>query len=146
VIAPFFHVGIVVPEFAEARREFSSTLGLTWRPEARVSMRVRANGREAVDHDFAIVYSIEGPPHVELMAPWDSPWDLRGGIHHLGMYTEDLAGDLAALAQQNYRELASGVGANGELESFAFMESPTGIILELIDTRLRGVSREVASS
>jgi hypothetical protein len=137
MITPFFHIGLIVAEFGEARRELSSTLGFTWRPEARIVSRVRANGGAPVDREFSVVYSNEGPPHVELIAAGDAPWDMREGVHHVGMYTEDLAADIAILQGQNYREVASGADAMGRLDQFAYLASPTGVILELIDIKLQ---------
>ena len=47
--------------------------------------------------DISFVYSVDGPPHVELIAATEPPWCAQEGLHHMGMWTEDVVADMDAL-------------------------------------------------
>lgn len=134
MIAPFYHVGLVVPELGEAMRDLTSTLGLSWAREQRGEMPVLLDG-EQVMRDISFVYSVEGPPYVELIGANDPPWRAQDGLHHLGMWTADVVGDLNDLVAENYSVTATGVGRDGTVSRFAYLTSPTGLLVELVDTR-----------
>lgn len=134
MIAPFYHVGLIVPELGQAQRDLSSTLGLSWAAEQRREMPVLVDG-EPTTRDLHFVYSVEGPPHVELIAANEPPWELRDGLHHLGIWSEDVVGDLEALVAQHHTVAATGMTRGGTSGGFAYLHSPTGLLIELVDTR-----------
>lgn len=134
MLAPFYHVGLIVPELGEAMRDLSSTLGLTWAKQQRGEMPVIVDGRQ-VTRDISFVYSIEGPPHVELIGANEPPWCAQDGLHHMGIWTEDVVGDMEKLVAEKYSITATGVGRDGNPSRFAYLTSPTGLLVELVDTR-----------
>ena len=73
--------------------KFSAVLGLTWRAMPSMTATFHtADGEELTDPDGRVVYSVEGPPYVELMqAHGDELFALRGGerVHHLGIWAPD---------------------------------------------------------
>jgi hypothetical protein len=79
-----YHLCFVVQDIEAATREMTATLGVAWSP-------VR-DGRLG-DWDYRIVFSVDGPPFLELVeGPPGSPWDSSGGSHfdHLGYWAENI--------------------------------------------------------
>ncbi len=134
MIAPFSHVGIIVPELGQAMRDLSSTLGLTWASEQRRAFPISLRG-ETVERDIQFVYSLEGPPYVELIGANEPPWTAQDGLHHMGVWSEDVVADLESLVAQGYQVNATGLNRKGYAGGFAYLDSPTGILLELVDQR-----------
>jgi hypothetical protein len=137
MLAPFYHVGIIVAELGEAMRDLTSTLGLSWASEQRREFPVMVNG-EPVQRDIHFVYSITGPPYVELIGANEPPWSMQDGLHHLGIWSEDIVADLDALLAQKYTVAATGLNRKGYAGGFAYLNSPTGLLVELVDTRGKG--------
>src|SRR4249919_1547619 len=85
--SPFYQVGIIVPDLEPAMEELGTALRLTW-------------GRIVeVDYPPApirFVFSVQGPPHIELIeGPDEGPWSSAGGprIDHVGYWSSDVAAD-----------------------------------------------------
>jgi hypothetical protein len=134
MLAPFYHVGLIVPELGQAQRDLTSTLGLSWASQQRREMPVLVNG-EIVELNISFVYSIEGPPYIELIGTNEPPWSAKVGLHHMGIWSEDIVADMEALISEKYTVAATGVNRRGSSGGFAYLSSPTGILLELVDTR-----------
>jgi len=134
MLAPFYHVGLIVPELGQAQRDLTSTLGLSWASQQRREIPVLVNG-ETVQRDISFVYSIEGPPYIELIGANEPPWNARDGLHHVGIWSEDVVADMEALVAEKYTVAATGLNREGSSGGFAYLNSPTGILLELVDTR-----------
>jgi hypothetical protein len=123
---PFFHVGIIVEDLDAAMAELGRALNVTWGP---------AIAREVGPWRYRIAYSVEGPPHLELVegAP-DSPWARAPGLDHLGWWTADQDAELARLAEQ-------GIAVDAdlrELGSALYVRAPvTDMRLELNDASRR---------
>jgi catechol 2,3-dioxygenase-like lactoylglutathione lyase family enzyme len=138
MIAPFYHVGIVVPDLGQARRDLSSSLGLTWSRERHVDMAIVVDGRP-VQLKTALVYSVEGPPHVELIVECGPPWNIREGMHHIGVWSEDILADMNALVAEKYTVAATTDNrSDNYVNGFAYMKGPTGLLIELVDSRRMG--------
>jgi Glyoxalase/Bleomycin resistance protein/Dioxygenase superfamily len=137
VEAPFFHVGIIVPDLGQARRDLSSTLGLTWSRERHVEIPVVIQGKR-VERNMTVVYSVEGPPYLELVVESGPPWNAQDGLHHMGMWSEDIIADIDALVAQKYTlEATTDNRLDNYNNGFAYLKSPTGILVELVDSRRR---------
>ncbi len=134
MFAPFYHVGIIVPELAEAKRGLTATLGLDWASDQRREMQINVDG-ELVDRDIRFVYSTGEPPHVELIEANLPPWELRDGLHHIGVWSEDIAADIEKYAAEKYRIRASGLNRKKHPGGFAYLSSPSQLLVELVDTR-----------
>lgn len=134
--APFYHVGIVVPELGQAQRDLTSTLGLHWASVQRRDMPVWIGGR-ATRREISFVYSVEGPPHVELIGAAEPPWQASEGLHHMGVWSEDVVADMEALVAERYTVAATGLDRHGRHGGFAYLSSPTGLLVELVDARTK---------
>ena len=99
----FYHYGIVVADFEASLDELSTDLGLEWASVQRRRFDLRQpNG--IVEADFRVTYSVTGPPHFEIIeATPGTIWALgAGGVHHLGYWSDDLAGDSRRLTDAGY--------------------------------------------
>lgn len=102
-IEGFYHYGMVVQNFDLALEELGTNLGLEWASIQQRQFAVRQpNG--IVDANFRVTYSITGPPHFEIIEPTPGTlWTYTGGgVHHLGYWSDDLAGDSGRLTEAGY--------------------------------------------
>ena len=134
MLAPFSHVGIIVADLTQAMRDLSSTMGLTWATEQRREMPVSVRG-ELVQRDISFVYSVTGPPYVELIGANEPPWSAQEGLHHMGFWSEDIVADMEALVAEKYSVFATGLNRKDYAGGFAYLTSPTGLLLELVDVK-----------
>jgi len=92
-INSLYHIGILVPDIDAAIERYGEIYGVTFRPPIEVtSCRVvQRNGSDA-PFTCRLSYSTRGPMYVELVeAQGDGLWSAAniGGIHHIGMWSED---------------------------------------------------------
>ena len=88
VMTPAYHIALVVEDLERATEELSAALGLTWaRFQSREVVRDTPDGLTPVE--FSFVYSLEGPPHLELIEqrPAD-PLLATTGLHHIGVWCD----------------------------------------------------------
>ncbi|MFB4309425.1 VOC family protein [Actinomadura sp. GTD37] len=93
-----YHVGIVVDALEPAMEQFAAAAGVTW---GRVQRFAAGFGTPSGPRTFdqAFVLSLEGPPYIELLVRVpDSVWE-RTGLHHLGMWSDDVPGESAGLEE-----------------------------------------------
>lgn len=137
----FFHVGVVVPDLRAGMADLTAALGLRWREEASLDMAVRSrDGVRPVR--FHYVYSLDGPPYVELVESVDaSIWQARdpqgGHAHHLGYWSEDLAGDARRLELSGFVREVSDAAQDGGFEAFTYHRAPGGPLIEHVSTSMR---------
>ena len=122
-----FHIGIVVADLDAAMAELTRAAGLSWGEPI---------DRRTGEWDYRIVYSIEGPPHVELVegAP-GSPWDASEGprLDHAGWWIDNVSAEKERLE-------AIGLSVDADLRPLpggraVYMHAPaTGLRFELNDS------------
>ena len=62
--------------------------------------QLEEDGQPAAARDLTVVYSVEGPPYLELIESQEGGvWGHHHGegLHHIGSYHDDLAGRVAEL-------------------------------------------------
>jgi hypothetical protein len=133
-------VGIVVADLAKARRSLSAQLGVTWGPvmhQDRVEYR-DGEGRDLV-LPTTICYSVDAP-HLELIEELPgSVWvcNTHSNLHHIGFWSDDLAGDSERLgASQCPLQLAGRAGATAP-SAFAYHSNELGARIEVVDAAMR---------
>ena len=141
---PFFQVGVIVENIEAAMDELTRAQNITWG---------RIVNREYRQWRFRRVFSLDGPPYIELVeGPPGSPWDSSKGsrLDHLQWWTRDMAGDtkrmLAAGLQVDSvkeEELIAPDGSKkpGILRTY-FRAPASGIRIELIDESVRAGHRK----
>jgi len=132
-----YHVGIVVTDLERAMEQLGASLGVRWPAPQFRQRRFRA-GERRFEAGLRFVYSIEGPPHLELIEGVPgTPWDPRAAnsIHHVGVWVDDLtsaAGQLVAAGAPI--ELTYDTPT---LESFTYHVMTAGLRIELVDASRR---------
>jgi hypothetical protein len=105
--APFFHVGILVPDLHEAMKRFHDVLDLDFAEPSVSHVPQLDEGGEIKPYDVFLTYSVQGPPHVELIqASGDGAYGAHHGfgLHHIGAWCTNCATRFEELA-------AKGLGA-----------------------------------
>lgn len=132
------HFGIVVPDLDGAMDDLSSQLALTWAPVRHGERTVRHRGR-LVTTDLRLTYSMEGPPHLELIGEArGTPWEpTGGGIHHAGFWVQDLRGTGRLLTRAGMALEATYDAEDGGLLGFAYFTDANGFRVEILDDSRR---------
>ena len=131
-----FHVGIRVPNIYKAMEEIGEALNLTWtqvveNPGQRIW--TPEDGQQEVPLKF--VYSCEGPQHLELLEGakgsfWDGSED--SGIHHLGVWVDDVKTETERLLTLGWNLLGSAKSPKEGYASMAYLAPLSGTIVELV--------------
>jgi hypothetical protein len=97
VSARIYHVGIVVADLDAAMAELGETAGLRWGKVQRYALEYGTPAGPRV-FDPSFVISLDGPPHVELLGQLAGSMWAELGLHHLGLWSDDVPAESAALA------------------------------------------------
>lgn len=98
-------------------------------------MNVWIPGRGEATMQLALVYSCEGPMHLELVqgepgSPWHAGDGEGFGVHHLGYWVDDVTGETERLLAQGWTlELAAAPPEHG-YGRFTYLRSPAGVLVE----------------
>lgn len=130
-----FHVGIVVPDVDTALAELTELLGYDWCDQLAIPTAVwLPTGETTIEMRFA--YSRTVPRLEVISAVLGTLWEpAASGLHHLGYWSDDVAGDGARLAERGYETEAEGRRPDGATY-WSYHRPPAGPRIEL-------VSREV---
>jgi lactoylglutathione lyase len=135
-----YHYGVRVPHLESAMAELSDALGVTWcsvqeRPQ---SLWTPERGAHTVDLRFT--YSQQGPCHIELLqgergSLWDG--DDRPGIHHAGIWCDDVPGETERLVAAGWTLLMAQKAPADGYGAYTYVQSPGGLILEPVWSVIR---------
>src|SRR5580698_9399938 len=94
-VCPYFHIGILVPDLEAAVAKFSDAFGLTFTDvaTAEYELALPLEGR-LLKRRSRVRYSMEGPPHYELMQADSSDFfgpPEMNRVHHVGLWAPDIA-------------------------------------------------------
>ncbi|HZC52627.1 MAG TPA: VOC family protein [Mycobacterium sp.] len=133
----FYHTGIVVPDLEDAMARLSALAGYRWITPLTYTLPFRtASGTRELTSTF--VYSLQSP-HVELIQEVrDSPWAAAPGnsVHHLGYFTDDLAGSAEMLEANGFTFEATADVSPPGLALFAYYVDAFGTRIEIVDRAL----------
>ncbi|HEY8339518.1 MAG TPA: VOC family protein [Egibacteraceae bacterium] len=136
-----FHTGYVVDDIEAAMAELGDALSLRWARLQQREMRLRTpEGPLTVELRYT--YSAgDRPPHVELLERVPGTlWERSTGpgqLHHLGLWSEDLAEESAALARRGAPLQVTFDDPDGGVHGFAYHRMPSGALVELVDAGAR---------
>jgi catechol 2,3-dioxygenase-like lactoylglutathione lyase family enzyme len=123
---PFFQAGLLVQDLDAGMAELTTALGLRF-GEPKV--------RETAYGPMRVVFSLDGPPYVELIeGPPGSPWETTRGsrLDHIGLWTDDLGADRVRLLEQGMTIEIDGEEIAGR--PYAYFRAPsTGLRIELLE-------------
>jgi hypothetical protein len=130
---PFFHVGQVVDDIADAMACYTEALTLSWYAPQRRAINIETP-ESSLATDAYFVYSVEGPPHLELIesrarTPWASP-----GLHHLGLWGDVSADASARLISLGCPRETVLLSDTGDWVGGLFHILPNGLRLEIVNS------------
>ncbi len=116
--------------------EMGAELSLTWCDVQSRQQKCWTPEHGSASYQLRFTYSAEGPQHVELLegAPgsvWfagDTP-----GIHHVGVWVDDVVSETNALVAKGWRIAAASKSPEEGYGSFTYVVPPSGLIVELVD-------------
>jgi catechol 2,3-dioxygenase-like lactoylglutathione lyase family enzyme len=131
------HVGLTVPDVAEACADLTAILGLTWAPIADRVVAVRsADGEHHTP--VTLTWSREGQPYIELLHSADgTPWASDGTrhLHHIAYWVDDVPAACDRLTAAGSELELAGIGPDGTSPAgFAYLLR-AGMRLEVLDRR-----------
>lgn len=145
-----FHHGIVVDDIAAAAETLTREQGLTFSNPWTSTQTLRVPGWPApVDVELTIVYSGEGPVHVELVQKVEnSVWQGDGAavLHHVGYWSDDLVADGLELEAGGYQLVFENVPEEGQTPTFRYYLSGLGLYLELVHTSVQPLLEQLWAS
>jgi catechol 2,3-dioxygenase-like lactoylglutathione lyase family enzyme len=130
---PGYHIALIVEDLERATSELSAGLGLTWaKVQRRDVTRHTDDGRH--DVEFAFVYSLQGPPYMELIEQRrDDPLLAELGLHHIGVWCDDdRPAESARLEGLGFPLESVNVGADGAWTGGLYHQVG-GLRVELVD-------------
>ncbi|MCV7077073.1 VOC family protein [Mycobacterium szulgai] len=133
----FYHTGIVVPDLDAVMARLSALAGYRWIKPLSYTLpfRTTAGIQELTS---TIVYSVQSP-YIELLQEVPgTPWTAAPGnaVHHLGYFTDDLAGTAQELERNGCTFEMTGAVTGSELAMFAYYLDPAGVRIEIVDRAL----------
>ena len=135
-----YHTGIRVPDLPTAMAEMGESLGVTWAAPVDnpgQSIWTPEDGQQSLPLKF--VYSCEGPQHIELLeGPAGSIWDGREapGVHHVGVWVDDVAAETERVLANGWRLAAAGLSPDEGYGGYTYVVPPSGTIVELVNGAL----------
>jgi hypothetical protein len=133
-IARIYHVGIVVSDLQSGMEQLTDVTGVSWGRVQRYAVGfITPTGPRTFEQTF--VMTLEGPPYIELLvATPGSVWE-RTGMHHLGLWSEDVPGESARAEAQGCMWEQAIADADGSRAGGCYH------ILPSLDARIELVSR-----
>lgn len=136
-----FHIGHLVPDIDRAMAEIGGATGLDWaRVQHTQARTVWTPQRGTEEVALTFVYSRSGPQHVELLCGEPgSIWDgaTSAGVHHVGVWSDDIAVDAQQFVSDGWTVDAAARAPEDGFGAFAYVTSPTGMIVELVAAAAR---------
>jgi hypothetical protein len=117
---------------------YSAAFGFSWATVRESAPEVVVDG-ERRSAQIAVTYSVQGPPHLELVQ------ERRGGVWaadglaltHVGFWTEDLAAGMRALAESGLAARVHDAGRDGRPARYSYHPFAGGLWVELVHTSFR---------
>ncbi len=139
---PIYHIGIACNDIEQTKRKYTELLGLTWQRNQIIDDWQLTYRGETITLNSVVVYSVEGPPFIELLQLQDGfgphgRVEFAEGLHHLGVWSDgEVSGTVSALERRGFpASLAfdEDVPDVGKIEG-AFLDTrlTDGTIIELV--------------
>jgi hypothetical protein len=133
-----YHLGLVVDDIEAAMDELSAALGLRWaKLQRRTALRKSAEG--TISGETAFVYSLDGPPHLELIERRAATVFDKVGLHHIGVWCDDPRAESERLERQGWPFESVGVKPDGSwVGGLYHFSGSLGLRVELVDIASSG--------
>lgn len=130
-----YHQGVRVPDLDAAMAELGPALGVTWCTPQEREQAVWLPDVGATTLPLRFTYSAGEAQHIELLeGPPASIWDGREqpGLHHVGVWSDDVAGETERLVEQGWTLRLAQVAPEDGYGVFTYVEPPSGLLVELV--------------
>lgn len=140
-LPPHYHVGIIVPDIAEARGRLTEILGITWGPVLRMESTAYRDGEgNDLELPTTMCYST-GNPCLELVEEVPGTVWVRNehsNLHHIGFWSDQLGADSKEMEGVGCPLQLCGRAADAAPVSFAYhRDHDLGVRVELVDASMR---------
>lgn len=135
--SPPYHLATVVADLESAQANCAKTLGLTWGRHICHAIRFDTVAG-VVPVDLRLAYSLEGPPHVELIQQRPGPIYGNLGLHHAAYWVDDVPSASARLEGAGWIRECVPVDEHGHWVGGAYHRSPDGLRVEIVSQPLSG--------
>jgi catechol 2,3-dioxygenase-like lactoylglutathione lyase family enzyme len=115
-----YHVGLVVPELESAMHAYGELFGFEWATVGPPRIQHVVVGGERRDPEIAVTYSMQGPPHLELIEERSGGvWAAESPLNHVGFWAPDLAEAVTRLTNAGgfWMEIV-GIGFQSQLQAW----------------------------
>jgi catechol 2,3-dioxygenase-like lactoylglutathione lyase family enzyme len=137
IVTPPYHFALVVEDLEAAMAEMSQVLGLTWsKVQRRTSTHKDAQGVGQVE--MAFVYSLQGPPHFELIERREGTVFDKLGLHHIGVWSDDPKAESARLDAHGWPFERVGLKADGSWGGGLYHRGTGDLRIEIVDIASSG--------
>lgn len=141
-----FQVCMLVPDLDEAMRSMGGAAGLAWAaPWTYDDLQYWTPRGVVTTPRIRVTYSLQGPQHVELIEPAAGGFfDLAvpRGAHHVGIWSDDVGGETAALVNEGWTAEAAAVSPAEGYGRVSFVRPPGGgMLMEIVSTQIRPLMR-----
>lgn len=126
------HVAFVVPDLDQAMAWIGSALGLTWATVCEFAGAMGPSDGAPV----RATWSVQGTPHVELIGQAPGTIWSTACMHHVGLWSDDLAADVARYEEKGF-VLEYTIGGHRPAGLAYVLDAEHGTRVELTDSRLR---------
>ena len=145
-VGAIYHVGYVVENLNDAMVQFSEAIGVRF-VDHFVTATYRDAGNSIVTVELHTSFSLDGPTHLELIeAMPGSIWEIGSGpgLHHIGLWTDDVPAEAARLARAGLTAVASSVDPDDEASPgyFSYHRNPQGSLVEIVDIGMQQGMRD----
>lgn len=130
------HNAVVVNDLDGALARYRQQFGLSFAPTYLYpGLTIDTDERDPVE--VPLTWSVQGPPHLELITAtprtmWSTP-----GLHHVGFWTADVAGDAARLQGDGFVLEYTYGGPGRPVTGFAYLADGDGMRVELTSDRFK---------
>lgn len=131
---PYVHIGVIVPDLEAAIAEYER-LGLRFMEPRVVHVDRLVEGSRESEIDLRIAFSLEGPPHYELLeASGDGIYGPQhvGELHHVCVLDADPAKRSEELVAAGLRPAGAQYRTDGSM-IVSYLEGLRGVRVELLD-------------
>lgn len=132
-----YHVGIVVDDLEATMAAHTVAMGSEWASVQALTVEL-CDAEGCTSTPVRMTYTRQGPTYVELIeAVPGTVWTASEGVHHLGVWCDDVDAESRRLEAEGFAPLAWARGRDGKRAWFAYHSVPGLGRLELVDRRSR---------
>jgi len=138
-----FHTAIVTDDFEAVQAAIADALGHRWCEEVRYDVPIRYPSGEEASFPLAFAYTMT-EPHLELIRSVPGTlWSpvAGSGIHHLGVWSDNVESDSARLVASGSPVEVFGVGPDGA-PYWAYHRGAQGPRIEIVSRQVEPAFRQ----